>query len=92
MGAADLAAVRPLGDPGTHTLDEDSAARLGEPDVVDRQGLIQIQVGEHVGMLAVEVLRGMMLAAAGGQDGGAVFDHDLAPLPIHGPQGGGEVA
>ena len=89
MGAAQAAAVGPLGFPGADALDEDrllGAMILGSLAAMSLSSSRDVKI---VGVLAVEVLFGFQAVPARGHDGDAVVQ--LA-LTFRGLDQGGEVA
>ena len=89
MGAADPAAVRPLGFPGAHALDEHGLLGAGHLGVFGIDELIELKGRHDVGVGAVQVLFRFVGLTAGGQNGHPVFE---PPFALRGRHRGDEIA
>ena len=89
MGAADPAAVRPLGFPGAHALDEDCLLGAGHFGVFRVDELIELKERHDIGVGPVQVFFRLIRLTAGGQNGYPVFQGAFA---LRGRHHGGEIA
>ena len=83
LAAADPGAVVPALLPATDALDHHQARGVRETLVSPGQLFLQLELGPHPVVLAVEVLGGPVLVGARGEDGGAVADRLDLTLRLH---------